>query len=82
MDDVAFASVRWVAVVAYVGGCAVAVLTAGSLVPGVDAPQLLPGITSLNGIVAAALIHAVGYYTLERTRIVAGHAVDDDAEYV
>jgi cytosine permease len=82
MDDVAFANVRWVAVVAYVGGCAVAVLTAGSLVPGVDAPQLLPGITSLNGIVAAALIHVVGYYTLERSGVLAGHAVDDDAEYV
>jgi len=82
MDDVAFADVRWVAVVAYAGGCAVAVLTAGSLVPGVDAPQLLPGITSLNGIVAAALLHVVGYYTLERSGVVAGHAIDDDAEYV
>jgi cytosine permease len=82
MDDVSFANVRWVAVLAYVGGCAVAVLTAGSVIPGVAAPQFLPGITSLNGIVAAIAVHAVGYYALERSGVVAGHTVDEDADYV
>ena len=82
MDDVSFASVRWVSVIAYVGGCLVAVLTAGSVIPGVGAPQVIPGIASLNGIVAAGVLQAVGYYALERSGVVAGHTVDTDADYV
>ncbi|WP_380676740.1 cytosine permease [Salinigranum sp. GCM10025319] len=82
MDDVSFASVRWVSVIAYVGGCLVAVLTAGSVVPGVGAPQLIPGIASLNGIVAAGALQIVGYYALERSGVVSGHTVDTDADYV
>jgi cytosine permease len=82
MDDVSFTSVRWVAVLAYVGGCVVAILTAGSVIPGVSAPQVLPGITSLNGIVAAIVIHVVGYYALERSGVLPGHEVADDADYV
>jgi cytosine permease len=82
MDDVQFTNVRWVSILAYVGGCAVAILTAGSVIPGVSAPQLLPGITSLNGIVAAMVIHAVGYYALERSGVVAGHEVAADADHV
>jgi len=82
MDDVEFASVRWVGVLAYLLGCAVAVLTAGSLFPGVGAPQLLPGITSLNGLLAAGVAHVLGHYALERTGVVSGHEVTDDADYV
>jgi cytosine permease len=82
MEDVSFANVRWVSVAAYVGGCVVAVLTAGSVVPGVGAPQLLPGITSLNGILAAVVVHVVGYYALERSGVVAGHEVAPDADHV
>jgi cytosine permease len=82
MDDVSFTGVRWVSVLAYVGGCAVAVLTAGSVIPGVAAPQLVPGIASLNGLVAAGVLHAVGYYTLERSGVLPGHTVDTDADYV
>ena len=82
MDDVAFADVRWVSILAYVGGCLVAVLTAGSVIPGVGAPQLLPGIASLNGLLTAVVVHAAGYYALERTGVIAGHTVDADADYV
>ncbi|AUV81594.1 cytosine permease [Salinigranum rubrum] len=82
MDDVSFAGVRWVSVLAYAGGCLVAVLTAGSVIPGVAAPQLIPGIASLNGIVAAGVLHVVGYYALERSGVLPGHTVATDADYV
>jgi cytosine permease len=82
MDDVEFASVRWVGVAAYVLGCVVAVLTAGSVIPGVSAPQLLPGITSLNGLLAAMVLHVAGHYALERSGVVAGHSVEPDAEHL
>lgn len=73
MDDVDFAGVRTVSVVAYVVGCAVAALTAGSFLPGVAAPQLVPGITALNGILAAMIVQVVGHYALERPGIVSTH---------
>jgi cytosine permease len=82
MDDVEFAEVRWTAVGAYVLGCLVATLTAGSVVPGVGAPEVLPGIASLNGIVAAMVAHVIGHYTLERTGILAGHRVSENAEWL
>lgn len=80
MADVEFTSVRWTAILAYVVGCLVAILTAGSVFPGVGAPQLLPGMTSLNGLVVAGVVHLVGYYALERPGIVPGHEVAADAE--
>jgi cytosine permease len=80
MEDVDFADVRWVGVGAYLIGCAVAVLTAGSLLPGVAAPAVLPGMTALNGILAAVLAHVLGYYGLEATGVLEGHAVAADAD--
>jgi cytosine permease len=80
MDDVEFTGVRWVGIVAYVVGCVIAVLTAGSVIPGVGAPQLLPGITSLNGIIAAAAVQVIGYYALEETGVTGGHTVSEGAE--
>ncbi|MFB6361538.1 MAG: cytosine permease [Halobacteriales archaeon] len=82
MDDIDFTSVRWTAILAYVIGCLVAVFTAGSVFPGVSAPQLLPGMTSLNGLVAAGVVHLVGYYALEQTGVVRGHQIADDAETI
>jgi cytosine permease len=80
MEDVEFTGVRWVGILAYVVGCVVAILTAGSVIPGVGAPQVIPGITSLNGIVAAAVVQVVGFYALERTGVTGGHEVAPDAE--
>jgi cytosine permease len=80
MEDVEFTGVRWVGILAYVVGCVVAVLTAGSVIPGVGAPQVLPGITSLNGIIAAMIVQTVGYYALEETGVTGGHEVTDGAE--
>jgi cytosine permease len=80
MEDVEFTGVRWVGILAYVVGCVVAVLTAGSVIPGVGAPQMLPGITSLNGIIAAMIVQTVGYYALEETGVTGGHEVTDGAE--
>jgi len=82
MEDVAFTEVRWSAVAAYLVGCGVAILTAGSLVPGVAAPQVLPGMTSLNGLIAAGLVHLAGHYALERKGILPGHDVPEDAETI
>ena len=80
MEDVEFTGVRWTAILAYVVGCAVAVVTAGSVLPGIAAPQLLPGMTSLNGLIAAGIVHLAGYYALERTGVLPGHAVAPDAD--
>ncbi|GAB3311259.1 cytosine permease [Haloplanus salinarum] len=82
MDDVEFAGVRWIAVLAYVVGILVAALTAGQVVPGVAAPQVLPGPggAALNGLVAAFVVHTVAYYLLEGTGILDGHDVDSGAE--
>lgn len=79
MDDVDFTGVRWIGIGAYVIGVVVAILTAGSFIPGVSAPQLLPGMTSLNGIIAAGVAHTVGYYALEQTGILSGHEVEPGA---
>ncbi|GGM76248.1 cytosine permease [Halarchaeum rubridurum] len=81
MDDVSFAVLRPVPVAAYVLGCLGAVLTAGSVVPGVAAPSLLPGIPALNGIVVAIVAHLLGHYALERTGIATTHDVAPDATY-
>ncbi|QGX94145.1 cytosine permease [Haloplanus rallus] len=82
MDDVEFAGVRWIAVLAYVVGILVAALTAGQVVPGVAAPQVLPGPggAALNGLVAAFVVHTVAYYLLEGTGVLDGHDVDSGAE--
>jgi cytosine permease len=82
MDDVEFTPVRWTAILAYLIGCLVAILTAGSIFPGVGAPQLLPGMTSLNGLIAAGVVHLIGYYALEQTGVLPGHTVADDAETI
>lgn len=79
MDDVEFTGVRWIGIGAYLVGLIVAILTAGSFIPGVSAPQLISGMTSLNGIVAAGVAHTVGYYALERTGMLTGHEVAADA---
>jgi cytosine permease len=80
MEDVDFAGVRWIGIGAYLVGCAAAVLTAGSLLPGVAAPALLPGVTSLNGILTAILAHVLGYYALEAPGLLADHGVAPDAD--
>lgn len=81
MEDTNFTNVRWVAILAYVVGCVVAILTAGSLIPGVGAPQVLPGMASLNGLIAAMIVHTVGFYALEKPGMLPGHEVSDDAEH-
>jgi len=82
MDDVRFTSVRWTGVLAYVVGCLVAVLTAGSVLPGVTAPAPVPGMAALNGMIAAAVVHVVGYYALEETGLLPSHRVPEDADRV
>jgi cytosine permease len=82
MDSVEFTDVRWTAVLAYVVGCLVAILTAGSILPGIAAPQVLPGMTSLNGIVAAGLVHLSGHYLLEERGILESHDVPEDADTI
>ncbi|MDR9381665.1 MAG: cytosine permease [Natronomonas sp.] len=82
MEDVQFTGVRWTGVLAYVVGCVAAILTAGSVLPGVGAPAVLPGMAALNGMIAAAVVHVVGYYALEETGLLPGHRVPDDAEHV
>jgi cytosine permease len=79
MEDIEFTGVRWSAIIAYLVGCVVAVLTAGSVFPGVSAPQVLPGMTSLNGVIVAGVVHLIGYYALERTGVLTGHQIADDA---
>jgi len=82
MEDVGFTGVRWIAVLAYAVGAVVAILTAGQFLPGVAAPQVLPGPAgaSLNGLVAAFVVHTVAYYALEETGILAGHDVPAGAD--
>jgi len=82
MDDVEFAGVRWIAILAYVVGIVVAALTAGQVVPGVAAPQVLPGPggAALNGLVAAFVVHTAAYYLLEGTGVLDGHDVDPGAD--
>jgi len=82
MGETDFTAIRWTAVLAYVLGCAIAALTASSVFPGLAAPQLLPGMASLNGLLAAMVIHTVGYYALERTSILGGHNIPSDPETV
>ena len=63
-------------------GAAVAVLTAGQVVPGVAAPQVLPGPggAALNGLVVAFVVHTAAYYLLEASGLLPGHEVDPSAE--
>jgi cytosine permease len=82
MEDVRFTGVRWIAILAYVVGAVVAILTAGQVVPGVGAPQIIPGPAgaALNGLVAGFIVHTVAYYLLEERGVVPGHTVSPDAE--
>ena len=48
----------------------------------IAAPQLLPGMTSLNGLAAAMVVHLAGYYLLEETGVLPGHEVAEDAETI
>ena len=82
MDDVEFAGVRWIGILAYLVGIVVAALTAGQVVPGVAAPQVLPGPggAALNGLVAAFVVHTAAYYLLEGTGVLAGHEISPGAE--
>ncbi|MXV62625.1 cytosine permease [Natronorubrum sp. JWXQ-INN-674] len=82
MDDIQFTSVRWTGVIAYVVGCLVAVLTAGSIVPGVTVSAPIPGMAALNGMLAATAAHIVGYYALEKTGILSAHRIPEDADRV
>ncbi len=82
MDDVQFTNVRWTGVLAYVVGCLVAALTAGSVLPGIGAPALLPGMAALNGMIAAGIAHIVCYYALEETGLLSSHRIPDDADRV
>ncbi|WP_137290567.1 cytosine permease [Natronorubrum halophilum] len=82
MDDIRFTSVRWTSVLAYVAGCLVAVLTAGSVLPGVTIAAPVPGIAALNGMIAAAVVHVVGYYALEESGLLPSHEIPDDADQI
>ncbi|MFB6270392.1 MAG: cytosine permease [Halobacterium sp.] len=73
MHELRFTRLRVGPVSAYVLGCAAAVLTAGSVIPGVAAPQLLPGIAALNGIIVAMVVQVAAYYGLEATGVLPGH---------
>ena len=82
MEDIDFTSVRWVGIAAYLLGCVVAVLSAGQVIPEVSAPAPIPAPAgaSLNGLIAAFVLQAIGYYALERTDILPGHRVSADAD--
>lgn len=82
MKDIEFANIRWISIIAYIVGGAIATLTAGSFIPGVDAPQIIPGLTSLNGIIAAMIVHILGHYGLEESGILKGHKIKENAEKV
>lgn len=82
MGDVQFTSIRWTSVLAYVAGCLVAVLTAGSVLPGVTVAAPVPGIAALNGMIAAAVVHIVGYYALEKPGLLPAHEIPEDADRV
>lgn len=78
MDEIEFMEVRWIGVIAYVVGCLVAVLTSGTLLPGIGVPQMLPGIAALNGIIIAIGVQVAGHYLFEKRGIVATHLVDEN----
>lgn len=82
MDDIQFTSVRWTSVLAYIVGCLVAVLTAGSVLPGITVPAVIPGLVVLNGMFAAAAVHIAGYYSLEKRGVLSGHVIPEDADQV
>ncbi len=82
MEGVTFTGIRWTGLLAYVGGCLVAVFTAGSVIPGVTVPAPIPGMAALNGIIAAVVLHVLLFYTLEARGLLPGHDVDSDAECV
>ncbi|SFS91112.1 cytosine permease [Halostagnicola kamekurae] len=82
MDDVQFTRVRWTSVLAYVGGCLVAVLTAGSVLPGLTIAPLVPGVAALNGMIAAAIVYVVGYYALEKPGVIPSHDIPADADRI
>jgi len=52
------------------------------VLPGVTAPAPVPGMAALNGMLAAALVHIVGYYALEETGLLPSHRVPEDANRV
>lgn len=81
MEDVEFTNLRTSGVTAYVSGCVIAMVTAGSLLPGVAVPQLLPGMSSLNGLLAGTILHVLFFYLFERRGLAASHTVDSDANY-
>lgn len=60
----------------------VAIFTAWQFVPGVAAPQVIPGPAgaSLNGLVAAFVVHTAAYYGLEEQGPLPGHDVETGAE--
>jgi len=82
MEDVDFTGVRWIAILAYVVGAVVAIFTAGQFVPGVAAPQVIPGPAgaSLNGLIAAFVVHTAAYYGLEDKGLLPGHDIESGAE--
>ncbi|WP_114578645.1 cytosine permease [Saliphagus sp. LR7] len=82
MDDVQFTSVRWTGVLAYLVGCLVAVLTAGSVVPGIAIMAPVPGMAALNGMIAAAAAHIIGHYALEQTGMLSSHRVPGNTDRI
>ncbi len=80
MKDVEFAKVRWLSILSYIIGAAVAVLTSGDFIPGVSAPQIFPGLTSLNGIIVAIVIQIVGHHLLEKPGILPTNNVKEEPE--
>lgn len=73
MEQIDFVNIRTISVLAYLIGCVIAVFTAGAVIPGVSAPELLPGFAALNGIITAIVVQIIGHYGFERTGIIATH---------
>ncbi|TYT60408.1 cytosine permease [Natrialba swarupiae] len=80
MGDVQFTNIRWTSILAYGAGCLAAILTAGSIVPGVAVSAPVPGMAALNSMIVAAAVHIAGYYALERTGILPSHRISPGAE--
>lgn len=80
MDDIKFANVRWTGVSAYLIGCLVAILTSGSIIPGLEVIAPVPGMAALNGMLAAAATHIISHYLLEQSGILTAHEIDEDAD--
>lgn len=82
MKDVDFVDVRWLSIISYVIGGVVATLTAGEFIPGVSAPQIFPGLTSLNGIIVAMVVQVVGHHLLEKPGILSTNKIKENPEKV